>query len=107
MTNVVNRTPEEHKLITEIAARAVRVATRMKRRVDQIDLMMDLSACHANGCPLKLKELADADEFNFIHDIFGIQRHLDRKTGKLTGFFSPRFTDTEAKKAWDRTHRPD
>lgn len=63
------------------------------RSVDRLALMMDLSACHANGTPLRLDELADtADEFSFIHDVGGISRHIDRDTGKLLDCFSPRYS---------------
>lgn len=59
---------------------------------DRLTLLMDVTACHANGTPLRLAELLAADEFNFMHDIGGIQRHIDRKSGKLRNHFLPRFT---------------
>lgn len=55
------------------------------------DWLMDLTAVHANGCPLRLAKLCEADDFNFLHDMYGIARHLDRDTGKLGGCFVPRF----------------
>jgi hypothetical protein len=58
---------------------------------DRLNFEMDLTATHANGCPLKLAELLAADNFNFSHDIAGIYRHLDRTTGQLGGHFLPRF----------------
>ena len=36
-------------------------------------------------------ELLDADDFNFKHDLSGIQNCIDRKTGQLTRNFRPRF----------------
>jgi hypothetical protein len=57
---------------------------------DAIDAHMDLSATHVH-CPLRLAELRDADQFNFAHDMYGIQGHLDRSTGKLTRCLLPRF----------------
>jgi len=66
-------------------------AAGMMDIVDRLTLSMDLTACHANGCPLKLQELLEADRFNFMHDIAGIQRHMDRRTGELRDFFCPRF----------------
>lgn len=54
--------------------------------------MMDITAVHANGNPLKLAELLATDDFNFTHDVFGITRHIDRETGKLGGCFVPRFS---------------
>lgn len=56
---------------------------------------MDITATHANGCPLKLAELLAADDFNFSHDVAGIYRHLDRTTGKLLDCFLPRFAQKQ------------
>ena len=56
------------------------------------DANMDITACHLNGCPLRLEELLNANDASFGHDVFGIRRYLDRKTGKLTGFFDPRYS---------------
>jgi hypothetical protein len=58
-----------------------------------MDLLMDLEATHANGNPLRLQALLDADAFNFAHDIYGIQNTMDRANGVLTNCFQPRFTD--------------
>lgn len=62
-------------------------------------LTMDLSACHANGCPINLVRLLDADDVTFGHDVTGIQRHIDRRTGKLRRGFGPRMmlSDQERK----------
>lgn len=57
----------------------------------RMDLLMDVEATHCNGCPLKLRELLEADDFNFTHDMIGIQRHLNRKTGHLEDCFVPRY----------------
>lgn len=51
---------------------------------------MNLVACHANGTPLDFERLARFDAFNFAHDVFGIDRHIDRDTGKLSNCFLPR-----------------
>jgi hypothetical protein len=59
--------------------------------LDRLSAHMDIIACHANGCPLKLSEMLAADDENFGHDFFGIARHVDRTTGKLVGGFLPRF----------------
>lgn len=56
-----------------------------------LNIYLDLVATHANGCKLEAKRLYDADDFNLMHDIAGINRHLDRETGKLGGCFLPRF----------------
>lgn len=53
-------------------------------------LDMDITACHANGCPLDLSGLLAADAFNFVHDVYGIHAHICRKTGRVRNFV-PRF----------------
>lgn len=58
---------------------------------ERISMMMDLSACHANGCPLRLEELLNADGLHFTHDVCGIAANIDRETGRLGNFFVPRF----------------
>jgi hypothetical protein len=56
------------------------------------NLTMDLTAVHANGNPLRLAALLAADDFNFAHDVYGIQQHINRNTAKLENHFSPRFS---------------
>jgi hypothetical protein len=79
------------KLIRRIAHRASVLFTEHGVPRDEVDIQMDVAATHCNGCPLRLKELLNADEFNFAHDMAGIRDHLDRKTGKLKKFL-PRFS---------------
>ena len=57
----------------------------------RMDAIMYIDACHSNGCPLKLQELLEPDDTNFAHDVFGIRRHINRKTGKLENCFVPRY----------------
>lgn len=91
--------------INSIVDRAVEILKENGNKVDRLSLHMDISATHANGCPLKLKELLEADDFNFLHDICGIIRHIDRKTGKLTNFFWPRYAKPDAKAAIQKAER--
>jgi hypothetical protein len=57
---------------------------------DERDIKMDVVATHLHR-PLRLNDLLDADDFNFIHDIVGIERHLNRQTFTLRDHFVPRF----------------
>lgn len=57
---------------------------------DKRSMIMDITAVHANGNPLRLQDLLKFPEFDFIHDIAGIASHLNRKTGKLEHCFLPR-----------------
>lgn len=79
---------EEVKKISKIAKKAV----EFNSELDHLDTQMDLTACHLNGTPLDLDKMLTADEFNLMHDIYGINRHLSRETGKITRGFLPRYS---------------
>jgi hypothetical protein len=81
-------TREEAQLIMKIVQRYRKVSTRL---FDVMSLDMDISACHISN-PLRLKELLEADDFNFVHDVVGISNNINRTTGKLENCFLPRFT---------------
>lgn len=85
----------DFELIDRIAARAVRMARKAGVDYSLQDARMDLAACHANGNPLWLGRLAEADDFNFSHDVFGIRRHLDRETGKAPQLLRAAFLGAE------------
>lgn len=87
----------ELHLISRIADRAVVPLPSSLKAEARRNIMMDLNACHSNGCPIDFGRLLTADEFNFWHDISGISRHLNRQTGKLENLFSPRFALKEVK----------
>lgn len=57
----------------------------------RIDIMMDIEAVHSVN-PLRLDDLLNADDFNFAHDMIGIQQNLNRQTGELMNCFTPRYT---------------
>ena len=83
-------TRDEIEIVDKIADRVASMPGG--ETLDRVSLMMDIEACHSNGCKLKLQELLEADYSNFMHDINGIQRHMDRKTGELLDCFSPRYS---------------
>lgn len=86
---------KERKLIAKIVARAA----SMSRITDRLCLEMDITACHANGTRLDLARLFSAPDFDFMHDVLGIHRNIDRKTGKLANHFLPRFAKSESEVA--------
>ena len=78
---------KDHKLAKQIAVRA-------NNEIGDINatcLHMDIIAIHLNGCKLKLKELLEAPLNDFLHDIGGINQHIDRDTGQLQDCFLPRY----------------
>ncbi len=98
MTVSFHTTKPEFETIELITDRAMRVALAQgigKGHEFKRTLQMDVTACHANGCRLKLHELMNAPDFDFAHDVFGIQRHIDRDTGKLGHCFVPRYAERQ------------
>lgn len=83
---------EEHKAIQEIAERAHGIAMDAGLLYPLHEIVMDLTAVHANGCKLRLGELAGAEKFDFVHDVFGIRSHINRKNGRLEDCFLPRYS---------------
>ena len=83
-----NATKRDENLIARIVKRALPQPNPQCR----LNLTMDLTAVHVNIKPLRLRELLDADDFNFWHDINGISACLDREAGILTHHFLPRFS---------------
>ena len=75
---------EDTLTISEICKRAVAL-----RPVDLMTLNMDVSAAHINE-PLNLERLKGFDDFNLLHDVYGIMQHVDRNTGELQNCFVPR-----------------
>lgn len=71
-----------------------KISERFKRDiVPEADLLivnMDIAAAHLNGCPLNLDKLLNSQTGDFLHDVCGIQFHIDRETGKLEECFLPR-----------------
>ena len=74
-----------------LAIRAiVKRVVRIQKNVDSMSTTMDIEACHTHGCKLDLDKLAKFDDFNLMHDVCGINRHIDRETGELQNCFLPR-----------------
>ena len=84
-------TREDLETIRDISRRAlVEHPSIFPSNFKMMLLMMDLTACHCNGCPLNLDALATARDGDFVHDVAGIMRHINRETGELGECFVPR-----------------
>lgn len=83
-------TPEEMKQVDRIIDRAMELGNAHNIPIDPLTLQMDLAATHKH-CPLRLKDLAEANDFDFAHDVLGIRSHMNRETGLLEHCFVPRF----------------
>jgi hypothetical protein len=91
----------EFDLIQKIADRAMADQKKHRHPRDcrkRQDIVMDITAVHANGNPLRLADLLEADDFNFAHDVCGIENCLNRETAELENFFSPRFSQRTSAK---------
>lgn len=86
---------DEYETAWKIANRAADIARESSISAQPLDFAMDIVATHANGCPLRLEDLLDANDVDFIHDVFGINRHIDRGTGQLQDCFVPRYAMPE------------
>lgn len=86
--STIDVTKEETLLIVDISKRAVKEKALYG---DLMSLQMDLEATHHHH-KLRLTDLLKSDRFNFLHDVCGIQKHINRKTGKLGNHFLPRFS---------------
>lgn len=92
MRDLFTATDDERAIIERIAKRAVALYRKYGNAdVDELDIQMSLEACHCNGCPLRLTDLEQADDFNLMHDVTGINAHINRYSGKLERCFLPRF----------------
>ena len=81
---------DDFELASKIANRAIQeLSTDTDNKQG---LVMDIIAVHVSGCKLKLQALLDADLGDFLHDVCGINKHLDRETGKLQDYFLPRYS---------------
>ena len=85
-------TTADLRLVNQIVGRALALYASLEiaNAPSDADLMMDLVATHANGCPMDWSKLLDAKDFDLIHDVGGIVRHINRRSGKLGGCFFPR-----------------
>lgn len=77
--------------VEKVVDRAVATFSRPFSPGDRQTLEMDLVACHCNGCPMDWDALLLASDFEFVHDVAGIQRHIHRLSGELQACFRPRF----------------
>jgi hypothetical protein len=92
--NEAKTAKEENDLILRIAQRANELTLRFGKEYEYpvFDAYLDIHMVHTGGCPLDLAALLVTDDGNFGHDVFGMNRHLDRVTGKLIHCFVPRFS---------------
>ena len=84
---------ETKKKVSEITRRAMLQNLNFN---DSLSLEMDLLFAHQEF-NLRLDDLLEADDFNFHHDIYGIQISLDRRKLKFINHFVPRYSNLAGK----------
>jgi hypothetical protein len=77
----------------EIIDRIVQRALQFFPDREAKDIRLELMATILGGCPLHLDRLETAPDSDFVHDIAGIERHLNRQTFELMDCFSPRYAN--------------
>ncbi len=80
-------TKAEVELASDIGKRAV----KLLGKGTVLTFAMDIEACHTHGCCLKLVDLLKARKSDFLHDVLGINSHINHTTGKLENYFLPRY----------------
>lgn len=87
-----------------LVAKIVKKALKIQPHLNVLETQMDIAAAHI-ASSLNLEELSRADNFNLIHDVFGIANNIDRNTGKMNNGFSPRYTIQKNKKEAGRVEK--
>jgi hypothetical protein len=66
------------------------IAIRAERELDwdKTTVIMDLTTVKRD---IDWPRFLYADDFNFVHDLVGINKHLDRATGEFKDGFLPKF----------------
>jgi hypothetical protein len=83
-------TSEDVQLAQQIADRTMKLCAELKQKPPR-NIVANILFVHENIIPLRLEELAKGEMFELVHDVFGIDKHLDRRGGKLTMGFLPRY----------------
>lgn len=84
--------PKDYQLIQQIAARATELYRRFGVKVKPQFIATELTMVHQEVFALRLKDLLDADDMNFAHDVAGIHDHLVYShPATLRDCFVPRF----------------
>lgn len=59
--------------------------------VGRAEIILDLELTSELIVPLRLADLAEAPDFDLLHDVLGLRQNLDRGEARLLNFFLPRY----------------
>lgn len=82
---------DNDKLVYAIADRAEELDIVVH---DKLSLIMDMEVAHKEF-NLRLKDLLNSKDMDFVHDVVGIQNHIDRDSESFPGLFVPRYANVE------------
>jgi hypothetical protein len=91
----VELTPFESATLLQIINRAATTQISLGNaapgfvKFDTMTAHMDILAVHSNGCPLNFYQFLTSSDQDFMHDFIGINKAVDRATGKLMHNFVP------------------
>jgi hypothetical protein len=87
----IQPSPGDSVLITKIATRFTdMMKAYQSRRRKHGDVRADLEKAHIHN-PLRLEDLFQASDVEFIHDMTAILYYIDRESGKFRNCFTPKF----------------
>ena len=75
----------------ETIGKIVNRAVAINPAYNKTTVMMDLLVLYDTGVEMRWKDFLNAPVFDFMHDINGINQHLNRRTYKLEDGFWPRY----------------
>ena len=81
-------TPKDIDMISAIADRARSLYTTEWSKVVLVRMLAEARA----HMPIDLAGLLAAPDSDYIYDVFGITYHSERNTGRIGGYFVPKFT---------------
>lgn len=86
----MNKTIEQEKKVYETL---LKILERIKKEnvsyADRMSMFMDLNVARKEF-NMDLDQLLNFDSFNFIHDVLGIARNINRNTKRIKNCFLPR-----------------
>ena len=82
---------EDTELIERIAIRARKLLEFHGKFVPPGSIKEELIITHQEICPLRLRDLLEANDFDFLHDITGMRDHINMLDASFRNGWWPRY----------------
>ena len=82
---------QERDQIQQIAKRIFTIRNDRGNKTPLMQIEMQLSAVHTNGCKLDLQRLLAASDHHLMRDYYGISQNLNMDTGQIENDYLPIF----------------